>query len=149
MISESSSELNAILAMVRHERMSALVVSATLTQEFVTYVGGKVIYVGDRSRYTRWRASAQMNPLGGRSSLDSLHTRACNPPYASLLVKVYYIPFLFWSTNRIQKRTLRSVLLLRQIHPKAIWQKTCKTWGVGPMKGGRVGKYKPRPFLGA
>ena len=47
-ISESSAELN-----------GSLVVSATLTQDFVTYVGGKVIYVGDRSRCVRWRSSAR------------------------------------------------------------------------------------------
>ena len=55
MISESSSELNALLASIRVDRLSALVVSAT--HEFVTYVGGTVIYVGDQSRCMRWRSA--------------------------------------------------------------------------------------------
>ncbi|CAE7937907.1 unnamed protein product, partial [Symbiodinium sp. KB8] len=52
-ISESSAELNALLASVRLQRSAALVVSATLTQEFVTYMAGKVVYVGDQSRCVR------------------------------------------------------------------------------------------------
>lgn len=40
-ISESSAELNALLASIRMERMSALIVSAALTQESVTYEGAQ------------------------------------------------------------------------------------------------------------
>ena len=56
-ISESSAELNALFASIRSDRLAALVVSATLTQEFVTYVGGKVIYVRDQPRCRRWRSA--------------------------------------------------------------------------------------------
>lgn len=56
-ISESSSELNSILASERTDKLSTLVVSATLTQEFVDYVTGKVIYIGDQSRCVRRRGT--------------------------------------------------------------------------------------------